>query len=1258
MRVGRGDRGATATLPPVDTAQRGSATAQHATSHHHHQHGSKVDASIFYPHLHGNPIDYYFYPNSSVPVFCPTIEQFRDFEALVTAIEPLSLLAGVCKIIPPRVWREELERRNRQRGAEEEKTGEWRVFGEDEFPTMKPIVQHFNGSGGIFHQYNVEFHRKLRLAQFFQTSQDASHRMPECKIDQDNGEENKTPDGKSNGVAAQAEEGTKKRSGSTEPESDRKPPVYGSDTVGIAVDYKTGEVRLTSTAADTLQQGIRSESSRAKFQPATTAYRPYPDSEGDPAADQNGVRPPRTFTSDDGRALFVSAKEYAANEELERMYWKNILFQPPMYGADVLGTLFPDNTEFPTWNIRNLPGLLRRIGQRMPGVNDPYLYLGMWKATFAWHVEDMDLYSINYIHFGAPKAWYSIPIEAHSRFEMSMQNVFATDYKACSQFLRHKAFLLSPRFLALQGIPFNRVVQRAGEIMLTFPLGYHAGFNHGFNCAESVNFALDRWLGIAKNSKHCECVKDSVTIDLMEWFSDCGKAAKKDDEPAAVDAVSAKEESLQESDDDACLKDRLMASKRRVSPRRHAAAAKVISAKTSAPASPDAAATLDTAADRPIAARRPGRLHRSDPAASGSKRKSLDPLSPEPSPKRPQQQQQKDKAVGAVEAADEEAVDPTRRLGSLNTPVGVCGACLLPIDGMAVRNGEIVTHGEQPFVECRQCGLTVHSSCSALTFDDGNYKCANCVMDTDQLSCALCAFQNGLLLPVREDQQASGGSPSMGSAGGSSGKRQLRNSRRSGHPAESGKDPKEFAHFLCANFISETFFDFPAAPPSATTAAGSAEATNRNARDNSDGDAGAQKPSIGTRSRTAAAKAAKAAKEAAAQDKTCALVYSSGVLMSNSAKVCGISAIPKGRWSMRCMFCDDKDCSKPCFGAVVQCAHPKCFRAFHPMCAAIDNLEALDWADCKIYCPSHLRLLAGRANPQITAYFATHRCYSTKEPPQQQQQQTVSFLKPNINPHGIWAPTAEPRSRPDGSSQEPPSPENYNLWSLAERRALFLYARAIEVHRRREPDWALVGQRLGRDSRQCRFTYYYIRNNWARHRTDAKEKVTGVDAGIAANQLLQLASGEREEYAWDEETMKWLVRLVSPPEQALVQPREKKSRRKWTESDLVELMDACPLCRVPSKADLAAFMQKYRRTHTAIRIQYLLLMKDLGGIEEEDIQPLTKREQKAIADAAERRRPDAVRFGDVRDELKGRRFAEVLRLTRLDKQQLAPAHPS
>lgn len=106
--------------------------------------------------------------------------------------------------------------------------------------------------------------------------------------------------------------------------------------------------------------------------------------------------------------------------ELEKNYWQSITYNSPLYGADMPGSLFDERTT--VWNVAKLENLLDILGQNVPGVNTAYLYLGMWKSTFAWHLEDVDLYSINYIHFGAPKQWYSISQEDARRFEAAMRS--------------------------------------------------------------------------------------------------------------------------------------------------------------------------------------------------------------------------------------------------------------------------------------------------------------------------------------------------------------------------------------------------------------------------------------------------------------------------------------------------------------------------------------------------------------------------------------------------------------------------------------------------------------------------------------------------------------------------------------------------------------------------------------------------------------------------------------------------------------------
>uniref|UniRef100_A0AAX7UPL3 [histone H3]-trimethyl-L-lysine(9) demethylase n=1 Tax=Astatotilapia calliptera TaxID=8154 RepID=A0AAX7UPL3_ASTCA len=207
---------------------------------------------------------------------------------------------------------------------------------------------------------------------------------------------------------------------------------------------------------------------------------------------------------------------YVDFDELERKFWKNLTFNPPLYGADVSGTLYdPDVTE---WNIGRLNTILDIVenesGIKIKGVNTPYLYFGMWKSAFAWHTEDMDLYSINYLHFGEPKSWYVVPPEQGKRLERLAKGFFPGNVQGCEAFLRHKMTLISPFILKKYGIPFEKVTQEAGQFIVTFPFGYHAGFNHGFNCAESTNFATQRWIDYGKQATLCSCRQDMVKISM------------------------------------------------------------------------------------------------------------------------------------------------------------------------------------------------------------------------------------------------------------------------------------------------------------------------------------------------------------------------------------------------------------------------------------------------------------------------------------------------------------------------------------------------------------------------------------------------------------------------------------------------------------------------------------------------------------------------------------------------------------------------
>lgn len=207
--------------------------------------------------------------------------------------------------------------------------------------------------------------------------------------------------------------------------------------------------------------------------------------------------------------------------DLERKYWKNLKYISPIYGVDVPSTLFGEELE--TFCLPRLKTILDlvtheyRIGIR--GVTSSYLYFGMWKTTFPWHTEDLDLYGINFLHFGAPKTWYGIAPKHGKRFERFALNLYGREItgKVCPAYLRHKTAMISPTILKGNSIEFVKVVQEPGEFIVTFPYAYHAGFNHGYNCAEAINFATERWIEYGKRANLCYCRRDSVRF-CMDVF--------------------------------------------------------------------------------------------------------------------------------------------------------------------------------------------------------------------------------------------------------------------------------------------------------------------------------------------------------------------------------------------------------------------------------------------------------------------------------------------------------------------------------------------------------------------------------------------------------------------------------------------------------------------------------------------------------------------------------------------------------------------
>ncbi|THX91599.1 hypothetical protein D6D08_03027 [Aureobasidium pullulans] len=449
----------------------------------------------------------HYWDDGKIPVFKPTMAQFRDFKKYMDQIDKYGMKSGIVKVIPPQEWRDD-------QPALDELVKTIKI--------KNPISQEFMGTHGIYTQANIEKQRSYNLPEWKALTEETQYQPPARR-----GERRRNQGQVAKGATARTRNSTRtstpKDAGTKrKPGRPRKNPLPQKDDEDEDYPSRASQVPPTPTSP-VLKSTEPSEH--------TTPSKPKPKPRGrqPKAGQQKSVSSRRMNNTTETNDIYDEAAfkdfDYHMDDldeftpercaELETAYWKSLTFAQPMYAADMPGSLFKDECDI--WNVAKLPNLLDVLGTKVPGVNTAYLYMGMWKATFAWHLEDVDLYSINYIHFGAPKQWYSISQEDARKFEKAMKSIWPNDSKACDQFLRHKTYLISPEILQKQfGIKVNKLVHYEGEFVITYPYGYHSGYNIGYNCAESVNFATEAWLDYGRIAKKCECESDSVWVEVAE----------------------------------------------------------------------------------------------------------------------------------------------------------------------------------------------------------------------------------------------------------------------------------------------------------------------------------------------------------------------------------------------------------------------------------------------------------------------------------------------------------------------------------------------------------------------------------------------------------------------------------------------------------------------------------------------------------------------------------------------------------------------
>ncbi|CAH9075483.1 unnamed protein product [Cuscuta epithymum] len=363
------------------------------------------------------------------PVFHPTEEEFKDTLNYVASIRSRVKEHGICRIVPPKSWQPPPI-------VEEKKTWETSKF--------VTHIQHIDELGDLFmkkrlHRAHLRMRRKRKRSSI-------------------------------------------------------KNLILGSFNGANVVDCQSDIFRFESGPEFTLQ-----------------SFKNYADDFKSQYFSKSNINTDRNVSST------ASSKSWKPSiQDIEGEYWRIIespiqkleVFRAANLDARVFKSEFTakrNGSKMPKssvciqsgWNLKNTPvlqgSLLRYETCSTSSILDPQLVIGMCLSSSFWKIEEHHLYSLCYMHLGAPRVWYVIPHQYRPKFEEIVKNHFPESSKH-PWLLLNVATQIPPSTLISEGIPVYRCVQYPKEFVLIFPGSYHSQVDCGFNCSEAVNFAPYDWL--------------------------------------------------------------------------------------------------------------------------------------------------------------------------------------------------------------------------------------------------------------------------------------------------------------------------------------------------------------------------------------------------------------------------------------------------------------------------------------------------------------------------------------------------------------------------------------------------------------------------------------------------------------------------------------------------------------------------------------------------------------------------------------------